>query len=145
MAQAAILDKCDLCESEDNIDYFCVNCGEILCLTCKLSHSKSKKSRNDTIVTLSQARRDGIFHKSTNVFCTEHSTVEITLFCLKCDCLICAQCLDMKHNGHNISSLDKIIDSMAEELNKNIKTLQGKKTVYEKAFDIEGQVHSRFS
>jgi len=101
--------------------------------------------RNDKIISLSQARRGSIVHKSTAVFCSVHGTVEISLFCLKCDHLICTQCLDKNHSGHNISSLNQIRDSKAEQLNKIIKTLQEKKSVYEKAFDIEGQNHSRFS
>jgi len=91
MAQDVVIDKCDLCETEENVDYFCVNCQEILCLNCKTAHSKSKKSRKDTIISLSQARHDNIVHKLTTVFCNVHSTMEITLFFLKCDELICTQ------------------------------------------------------
>jgi len=145
MAQAVVVDKCDLCESEENVDYFCLNCDEILCSNCKLIHSRNKKLKNDKIILLSQARRDNIVHKSTTVFCSEHSTVEITLFCLKCDHLICTQCCAEKHKEHTLTTPDAIRDSKAEQLNKIIKTLQEKKSIYENAFDIEGQVHSRFS
>jgi len=123
MAQAAVIDKCDLCESEENVDYFCVNCDEILCSNCKLIHSKNKKLRNDKIISLSQARRDNIVHKSTTVFCSEHSTVEITLFCLKCDDLICTQCLAGKHKGHGVTLVDELRDSKTGELNKIIRNL----------------------
>jgi len=145
MAEARINDRCDLCEAEDNVDHFCVNCDEILCSNCKACHQKSRKSRDDKIISLSQARRDNIVHNSTAVFCSVHSTEEVTLLCVTCDKLICAECLVEEHKTHETAMLDETRDSKTKELDKVMETMKQKQFAYENVLDIGNEVHSRFS
>jgi len=103
MAQAPLYVLCDICETKEEVYFYCVDCQEVLCARCKLVHVKGKKTQTDEIILLSQARQ-GIIPKSSVIFCDNHPTVKVTLYCQKCDTLICTECLDVKHQDHRIIS-----------------------------------------
>jgi len=140
MAQAPV--PCDICTSEDDVEYYCLACQEILSERCKV-HSIRIKTRNDTIVPLSTVNRESS-RKTFVVLCAVHSTEEITLYCEKCSELICTDCISGKHRGHNITTVKELRKLKTTELNNILKVLDDKKTHHEKVFDTETKNHQQY-
>jgi len=98
---------CVLWESDEDVNFYCVTCGEIHCARCKMSHSKSRKTRKDEIISLSEAILQNKL-KSSVTLCNDHESEELTLFCERCYQYICIECMAEKHTGHKITTLKKI-------------------------------------
>ena len=97
---------------------FCMQCSSSLCGDCGEQHRKMIASRDHEILELplssspTEDRHDESCSESVPsvaIVCSEHSKTA-TLFCYKCDSLVCDLCVSLsggKHNHHKVSLLDR--------------------------------------
>jgi hypothetical protein len=115
--KAQIVKKCDLCETETNLKWRCIQCDNILCEKCKKIHNKVQTTTKHQIVDLRTPFQD-VEQKVIldNIKCDEHQTKMTCLFCRTCDHLVCPDCISSKHNKHNFEPVEKILSEKLDEL-----------------------------
>ncbi|XP_063406065.1 E3 ubiquitin-protein ligase TRIM71-like [Mytilus trossulus] len=137
MAQAASK-TCEVCMSAPG-SYYCIDCEEYYCESCKLLHNRQKLSRNHQFQKASDLIPEG---KSK---CSEHKE-ELTLLCNTCNVPVCTSCVTGNHNGHKFS---KFVDAIAQlqgdnetkiraktsETNQNIKKIEDSLKSFDNAVD----------
>ena len=115
--KAQIVKLCDLCETETNLKWRCIQCDKILCEKCKKIHNKVQTNTQHQIVNLKIPFQD-LEQKVIldNIRCTEHQTNMTCLFCRTCDHLVCPDCVSFKHNNHKFEPIEKILSEKLDEL-----------------------------
>ena len=108
---------CELCESDINIKWKCVECNKFICNRCKDIHLNVQTNIQHQIIDIKSLFQD-VQPKiiTDNIPCTEHRTKMTCLFCGTCDHLVCADCVSYKHNKHNFEPIEKIIPEKLNEL-----------------------------
>ena len=108
---------CDLCETETNLKWRCIQCDTILCDKCKKIHNKFQINTQHQIVDLKipfqEVEQKVILD---NIRCDEHQTKMTFLFCRTCDHLVCADCISSKHNEHKFEPIETILPEKMDEL-----------------------------
>ncbi|XP_069141995.1 GTPase IMAP family member 4-like [Argopecten irradians] len=56
-AQVHLADTCSLCNNTEHVNWFCNDCQESLCDSCKSIHERGKKTRNDDIVRMKEPNK----------------------------------------------------------------------------------------
>jgi len=125
-AQVVLPPVCNLCRSENDVSWFCVSCGEILCLSCRIAHQNSLKTKNDRVISLSEARRDRLLGFAEQEVCNLHSGKILDIFCETCFKLICSKCLSKSHKDHKWLHLDEAQVRIKTVTENNIKMLNEK-------------------
>jgi tripartite motif-containing protein 56 len=117
LRKAQTVKLCDLCETEANLKWRCIQCDKCLCNKCKNIHSKVQMSIEHQIVDINMPFQD-VEQKVIldNIRCDEHQTKMTCLFCRTCDHLVCLDCISSKHNKHNFEPIDKILSEKLDEL-----------------------------
>ncbi|OWF48689.1 E3 ubiquitin-protein ligase TRIM33-like [Mizuhopecten yessoensis] len=98
-AQEPVTYTCALCDSEDGVRWYCNDCQENLCDRCKGFHERGKKTKNDEVVLIGKANRQG--DKPVPEVCKLHPGKLCDMFCSDCNELICSICLSKNHKQHN--------------------------------------------
>ena len=108
---------CELCKSDTNIKWKCVECNEFICDRCKDIHLNVQTNIQHQIIDIKSLFQD-VQPKiiTDNIPCTEHRTKMTCLFCRTCDHLVCVDCVSYKHNKHNFEPIEKIIPEKLNEL-----------------------------
>ena len=108
---------CELCESDINIKWKCVECNKFICNRCKDIHLNVQTNIQHQIIDIKSLFQD-VQPKiiTDNIPCTEHRTKMTCLFCRTCDHLVCADCVSYKHNKHNFEPIEKILPEKLNEL-----------------------------
>ena len=108
---------CDLCKTDINIKWRCVECNKFICDRCKDIHLNVQTNIQHQIIDIKSPFQD-VQPKiiTDNIPCTEHTTKMTFLFCRTCDHLVCADCILSKHNKHNFEPVEKILSEKIDEL-----------------------------
>ena len=108
---------CELCKSDTNIKWKCVECNKFICNRCKDIHLNVQTNIQHQIIDIKSQFQD-VQPKiiTDNIPCTEHRTKMTCLFCRTCDHLMCADCVSYKHNKHNFEPIEKILPEKLNEL-----------------------------
>ena len=108
---------CDLCKTDIQIKWRCVECNKFICDRCKEIHLNVQTNIQHQIIDIKSPFQD-VQPKiiTDNIPCTEHRTKMTFLFCRTCDHLVCADCILSKHKKHNFEPLEKILSEKLEEL-----------------------------
>ena len=141
---------CELCKTDINIKWRCVECNKFICNRCKDIHLNVQTNIQHQIIDIKSPFQD-VQPKiiTDNIPCTEHTTKMTFLFCRTCDHLVCADCILSKHNKHNFEPVEKILSEKLDELkgaearySKDLTLCQAKveefqisETKYESLFD----------
>ncbi|XP_069128689.1 transcription intermediary factor 1-beta-like [Argopecten irradians] len=116
-AQEPVTYMC-LCNSEDNVNWYCNNCQEALCDRCKDFHSRGKKTKNDDIVQIWKADRQA--DKPVPEVCKVHPGKLRDLFCTDCEEVLCSVCVSAKYKQHNWKHLEQFVSTLKGHLNENM-------------------------
>lgn len=95
--------SCDLCESETNLNWRCLNCQLFMCNKCRDKiHPKIRNAKDHTVVDIKQTEVSGGIRNIdfTNIKCKVHTTQSCCIFCSSCDELVCPSCITKGHAGH---------------------------------------------
>ena len=121
--QEAQIIPCDLCESEDDVNWFCRECVQNLCDSCKKIHLRSTNSKTHNVVSILEGLK---VNKDIEQICAKHS--EHLLFrCRKCDVNICAKCLAKDHKSHDFIDLGELYSETKEDIQKSLDEKESEK------------------
>ena len=101
-------EQCEHCGRSDcgQAIAFCVDCDEFLCKSCEEHHSKWRKTVKHTIVAagerLSKGNEESTFSKfhQPQLPCPHHMDEVLKVYCMKCEKLICRDCMEFDHSDH---------------------------------------------
>lgn len=116
---------CELCETNTNVKWSCVQCNKYMCDQCKRIHLNTPSCAQHEVINIKsvQARKDDFLAVATdNIPCKIHTRKIYCMFCQTCDILVCPECISSSHRKHELESLDKV----CEEKLKNITTFHAK-------------------
>lgn len=119
VAQVAVI-ICELCDQNKKGTWSCTDCDEAMCNQCKVTHLRSKASRNHTVVPIAVQTQNE--NEPTIVFCEIHKTVPIQMHCIECDVGLCVDCITgtSTHKSHDLIKVQEVIDNMKTELKRII-------------------------
>ncbi|XP_052075977.1 E3 ubiquitin-protein ligase TRIM36-like [Mytilus californianus] len=113
MAQTAA-STCEICVGGPG-EHYCQQCDQLFCGSCKLSHLRTKISKDHTFVSGPN------INKKEKLLCTEHEETFL-FYCHDCDTPVCRICIVEKHNRHLMTDLTKSAEKLRSELVKNIES-----------------------
>ncbi|KAK3104709.1 hypothetical protein FSP39_008373 [Pinctada imbricata] len=131
-AQEAIIKSCDLCEDDENVNWFCKDCNQNLCDRCKRSHLRSNVSKSHIILSISEGFELG--KRNLSNICQDHDEL-FTFFCRTCDRNICLKCLSTKHKKHDFVDLRERQSDVQKQLDDVIKEKETEKQMMTRNFD----------
>ena len=118
--------SCDKCGKSHNFRMrgsfnICLQCNKIFCPECssnkikceayKSSNSSNKKEKKNMYINSSEEQhsKNHVFIKLDNYDskCHIHQNNQLSLYCLDCQCELCAQCHEVHAKGHKIRTLSK--------------------------------------
>ncbi|XP_021357060.1 uncharacterized protein LOC110452739 [Mizuhopecten yessoensis] len=123
-AQEPVTYTCALCDSEDGVRWYCNDCQESLCDRCKETHTRGRKTKNDDVVSIGKATRQG--DKPLREVCKLHPGKLCDMFCSDCNELICSICLSKNHKQHNWKLFEDELSVKKEHLKEHMTTLADK-------------------
>ncbi|XP_071128203.1 transcription intermediary factor 1-beta-like [Mytilus edulis] len=111
MAQAAA-STCEICIGGPG-EHYCLQCNQLFCESCKLSHSRANICKNHTFLSGPK--------KSDALFCPEHEERCLS-YCHDCDTPVCIVCYNWKHRHHLMKELAESIQELKYKLFEKIET-----------------------
>ena len=132
-AGAVVLSKvqdsptCEKCVSQNPATFYCLDCGEFLCIDCEIVHQKWKNLLNHNRIALKDfSKRDYdlcTMCPPVRISCPKHHLQIGSLYCLFCRqfaCFKCEQHLLSCFSGSELFPLDKAVKRRTYLLNKSI-------------------------
>ncbi|VDI32326.1 tripartite motif-containing protein 71 [Mytilus galloprovincialis] len=117
--RAQIPKPCELCETDTNIKWKCVQCNTLMCDKCKKIHLKVQTSITHDIVDVkSSEAKTEMEHTiiTDNIPCQIHKKKLNCMFCRTCDQLVCPECITASHKKHDLDSIDTVCNEKREKL-----------------------------
>ncbi|CAC5372854.1 unnamed protein product [Mytilus coruscus] len=111
MAQAAFK-TCDICVSSPGHNY-CKQCDQLFCDGCKISHLRTKMSKEHTFLSGPNINPEG------KKYCNEHDE-NFIYYCIECDTPICKICVIENHKKHDFSEIKTLTEIYKTEVEKEI-------------------------
>ncbi|CAC5405739.1 unnamed protein product [Mytilus coruscus] len=105
---------CEICIGGPG-EHFCRQCDQDFCGNCKLSHLRTKISKNHTFVSGTN------IIKEEKPLCMEHKK-SFLFYCDECDTPACRICSVEKHSRHLMVDLTKSTEKLRSELSKSIES-----------------------
>ncbi|XP_055955592.1 E3 ubiquitin-protein ligase TRIM33-like [Patella vulgata] len=142
--------QCDVC-TEDTCQYFCRECDQYLCKSCKTTHDKLKSCKDHVVapydeIQIHQAStsHEPIKEKTSSSsitnpkdFCLRHEEETVKFYCKDCTLAVCWRCFVADHNGHNYLDLqeDEVRQSIRHDLKSMNDELEKQITNFQKHYD----------
>ncbi|XP_070563513.1 E3 ubiquitin-protein ligase TRIM56-like isoform X2 [Ptychodera flava] len=126
--------SCELCERDAL--YWCKECAQLFCDSCRSSHGKLRILRNHTFISTEEYGRvvaDGKQAQLLPRFCNRHSQSQLEFFCDSCQVTVCIRCAVTSHKGdsHHLLSLEEatqqytpVLESLEQELGRAITSMK---------------------
>lgn len=106
---------CDYCSfdgKQNTATSLCLDCHDNMCQSCTAAHRRTKLTREHKVITYTQVQK-GLYDTDIRAFqhqtCTTHADEPMSLFCDKCEILICRQCKVHDHDDHKWASAEKAV------------------------------------
>ncbi|XP_033762241.1 transcription intermediary factor 1-beta-like [Pecten maximus] len=115
---------CSLCDSVDNVNWYCNDCQVALCDRCKEVHTRGKKTRNDDVVSIGKASRQE--DKPVPEVCKLHPSKRCDLHCADCNEMLCSICVSKTHKHHNWKHLEETLPAVKEQIKEHMGAISGK-------------------
>ncbi|XP_048743470.2 uncharacterized protein LOC125656890 isoform X2 [Ostrea edulis] len=113
--QVAVEVCCDFCESEANVNWFCRDCVNNMCVQCKRTHTKIPLCKNHVILPITENQTAAKGRTTVHFQCTEHAQ-SCQFQCRTCSRQICVLCLTTIHKSHDFVALDDYAKSVRQNL-----------------------------
>ncbi|XP_076072137.1 uncharacterized protein LOC143043841 [Mytilus galloprovincialis] len=131
MAQAASK-TCEICVSGPGHNY-CEQCDQLFCGGCKISHLRTKMSKNHTFLSGPN------INPEVKLYCKEHDE-NFIYYCMECSLPVCKICAIKNHKKHDLSEIKEYLESVNAEVNKDIETKIRK--LQSKIIEIDQGIHT---
>ena len=125
------LSKCSI--ENDNIEhgkveYFCIECWDPFCTSCKDAHRKTKYTKNHTLKNITEISKEDvdIHKKQVELICSQHKNQELTLFCTNCKEIGCPTCSIKSHSKHDSTDLIEADKNFIDKINSWLDVLRKK-------------------
>lgn len=97
---------CTGCKGSEPATAFCHECSNSLCANCSLAHQYMLCFENHRVDRLSH---------DTNAFekickCVKHPSQPLRYFCLPCNAVLCAECVQSDHPAHQYELVSEVAD-----------------------------------
>ncbi|XP_052081795.1 protein wech-like [Mytilus californianus] len=117
--RAQIPKPCELCETDTNIKWKCVQCNTLMCEKCKKIHLKVQTSIKHDIVDVKSSEAKKKMENTIitdNIPCQIHKKKLNCMFCRTCDHLVCPDCITASHKKHDLDSIETVCNERREKL-----------------------------
>ena len=111
MAQAASK-TCEICVSGPGHNY-CEQCDQLFCDGCKISHLRTKMSKNHTFLSGPN------INPEVKLYCKEHDE-NFIYYCKECNMPICKICVIKKHKSHDFAEIKESTEGIKAEVKKGL-------------------------
>ena len=113
--------KCEVCQKEDPVVTYCVDCILFLCRSCdkRQHHQSTSTSCDHRIIPLTESRMkedENFVPKWKLMNCSIDDTEELSFYCESCEQLICACCQTTDHDGHHSYPIKEVAGKHRDEL-----------------------------
>ena len=100
--------ECDRClrKNSGSAVAFCTNCCEFLCKLCREEHHSWRKTQNHEILAIGKQKSKEneasvmIDIPQQPMPCPHHKDEILKVYCMKCEKLICRDCMEFDHSDH---------------------------------------------
>ena len=123
--------QCALSQGENHgsVEYFCIDCWDLLCATCYQGHTKFVKvAQSHVIKKITEVNQTDVeLHNRKKSFtCSQHKNQEVVLYCTECEQVACTVCCVVSHVEHmkkcvSIEEIDKTFLARIKERLDNTK------------------------
>jgi hypothetical protein len=146
---------CMLCVDEHPATHRCLQCEENMCAIGSTFHTKSKTSRNHTVIPLDEVSKS---RSNISVICAEHGD-PFKFYDTICQRIICVSCFALDHQSHKCISIPDAAKNGRSQLTalaKKAKTgiakiqaaeaevIQVQQDLQQRLGQVEGQINSAF-
>ncbi|XP_050411121.1 E3 ubiquitin-protein ligase TRIM33 [Patella vulgata] len=121
--------QCDVC-SEYTSKFYCRDCDQYLCQSCKTTHDKLKSCKDHFVCRYDEKQICRLPNKSMkentkatpvtnrNDLCPNHVEKQVDMYCKDCWLAVCLKCFVADHNRHNCLDIQKeqVRQSIREDL-----------------------------
>ncbi|XP_076072129.1 E3 ubiquitin-protein ligase TRIM45-like [Mytilus galloprovincialis] len=107
MAQVASK-TCDICVSGPG-HHYCEQCDQLFCDGCKISHLRTKMSKNHTFLSGPN------INPEVKQYCKEHDE-NFIYHCKECNSPICKICVIKKHKSHDFAEIKESTEGIKNEV-----------------------------
>ena len=120
--------SCDNCDSEDDAQSRCNECGIFLCQFCTDSHKRYRSTKHHELYTMQELKLNARPQKiAETIRCTKHKEEVIKLFCKTCQITICRDCTIVDHRQHEYGFVEEVAVEEKKHLQKNLKEVEQRK------------------
>lgn len=112
---------CRLCKENSGV-FYCYECQHALCKICRERHDLIPATRGHTITNFSNIDL-AVFSKKSK--CSTHNK-EFLFFCVKCNELICSNCVISTHKDHSFSGISEAVAEEREQAKRHLTDLRSK-------------------
>ncbi|XP_076072154.1 transcription intermediary factor 1-beta-like [Mytilus galloprovincialis] len=131
MAQAASK-TCEICVSGPGHNY-CEQCEQLFCDGCKISHLRTKMTKNHTFVSGPN------INPEVKLYCKEHDE-NFIYYCMECSTPVCKICAIKKHKSHDFAEIKESTEGIKAEVKTVIDTKM--RNLQSKITDIDQGTHT---
>ena len=130
---------CEVCNTS-NINGYCKDCSQFLCLSCDQMHKKFRSNANHKFLSLkdlaSSASQIVQEKEETTMNCPKHDD-SLRVFCETCEELICRDCTIGDHKNHDCTPIRDSYDKHCQILKNTLNAVEKmKKDVMIKITDL---------
>ena len=117
---------CEVCNTS-NINGYCKDCSQFLCLSCDQIHKKFRSNANHKFLTLkdlaSSASQLVQEKEETTMNCPKHDD-SLRVFCETCEELICRDCTIGDHKNHDCTPIRDSYDKHRQILENTLNAVE---------------------
>ncbi|KAJ8320323.1 hypothetical protein KUTeg_001910 [Tegillarca granosa] len=123
---------CEYCKydgKDTNAMSLCLECKDDMCQNCADAHRRTKITRDHKVIPFSQiqnGRYDHDIREYQHKYCISHPNHELSLFCEKCESLICSECKLHDHNDHRWSKFDDAVSKYKVQIEGLLSGINGR-------------------
>ncbi|XP_052813389.1 E3 ubiquitin-protein ligase TRIM71-like [Mya arenaria] len=105
--------QCDYCRYDGKVvpaTHLCLDCHDNMCQSCTGAHHRTKVTRLHKVVPYEQARKglnDIDIRQYQIQTCPTHKEEPMSMFCERCEVLICKECKVSSHDNHKWCDTEK--------------------------------------
>ena len=112
--------KCDICDEDDPVVAYCVDCSLFQCDFCHEAHKRDKRSRGHNMLQLAELKSTKDLPLQAKIcvpLCKDHDE-QLKYYCETCEQLVCMYCTVKGHNAHNHETVKKVAEKYRNSLNE---------------------------
>ena len=123
-----ILLNCENCDEKSKSKYFCFDCQNFMCESCRNVHNMLKAIREShrmqKIESFNEKDLNDFLDRS--VYCYLHTREDLKFFCETCDISICRDCAIWNHRTHHYKNIKDAALKEKEEIKSLLQLAEGK-------------------